>query len=147
MAIFRTSRHHQCCGSQTNISESLVTIFWVKNTYLSCQLAKTFCFIKNIIFNFVQIYRYQKIFGQKYLPLFCFCWIRDPGSGIRDPGNWRLKKIRIRRTGLPERWLQLWPVLGVERLLLLLGELLRHQRDNLRRRLLHRCGGIHCGKG
>jgi hypothetical protein len=79
-------------GSQTHFSESLVTVFWVKNTYkiLSQLDIIKFYLFKKIIFTFVKFMATGKgTVLQKIFPLFFVLvgsGIRDPKSGIWDPG-------------------------------------------------------------
>ncbi len=90
-------------GSQTHIFQGLVTIFWVKTSIILGKLGHIFFFsiskIKQYGIQFCEICGYKKCFDKKKLftPVFCCCfWIRDPRSGIRDPG-W--VKIRNRDPG------------------------------------------------
>ncbi len=69
-------------GSQTHISESLVTFFFGQNNFSSLSIVSNFfsACSKIKLFNVIEIYGYKK-FKTKILspPPFCCCWIWDPG--------------------------------------------------------------------
>ncbi len=101
-------------GSQIHIFESLLTIFWVKSSIILWKLAQIFFFsiskLKNV--QFCEIFGYVKSYDNKFFftPLFCCCfWIRDPRSGILDPGS-GMGKIQDPGSGInspdPQHWLR-----------------------------------------
>jgi hypothetical protein len=73
-------------GSPTHISESLGTIFWVKELKILCQLAKFFsipvhCVQKSNNFNFVKFVATKKVRQQIFPPSSVVVVV---GSGIRE---------------------------------------------------------------
>jgi hypothetical protein len=78
-------------GPEDNISESLVTNFWVKNTLLLCQLAQMFLYLfkKKLIFNFAKATK--KVKQQTFLHCFCVVvgsvvdtWLSGVGCSLLD---------------------------------------------------------------